>query len=33
VDFERRDKKLENLSLTGPVKIVFTGEVQGTIFV
>jgi len=32
VDFERRENKIENLSLTGPAKVVFTGEISETVF-
>jgi diaminopimelate epimerase len=32
VDFKKSRNRIENLSLTGPVELIFTGEVQGTIF-
>ncbi len=32
VDFIKREDKIENLSLTGPAKVVFSGKISGTVF-
>ncbi|HSP88705.1 MAG TPA: diaminopimelate epimerase [Ignavibacteriaceae bacterium] len=32
VDFNRKENKLENISLTGPAKIIYTGQISETVF-